>query len=80
METSHKGLYLPFGQSIEVDPVNPGVLFVVVDNTYNWLAEDFECLYRSRMAVATGITSLKYPPTTPAPTAFSVTTSLKLHR
>jgi hypothetical protein len=42
-----KGLFLPFGQSIEVDPINPDLVFVVVDNSYNWLAEDFEGLYRS---------------------------------
>ncbi len=42
-----KGLYLPFGQSIAVDPHNPDVVFIIVDNAYNYLAKEFEGLYRS---------------------------------
>ncbi|MBN1999651.1 T9SS type A sorting domain-containing protein [candidate division KSB1 bacterium] len=42
-----KGLYLPFGQSIAVDPNDPDFVFIIVDNSYNYLAENFEGLYRS---------------------------------
>ncbi len=42
------GLYLPFGQSIQVDPNDPNIVFLVVDNSYNYLAAEFEGLYRSR--------------------------------
>ena len=42
-----KGLYLPFGQSIMVDPNDPNIVFIIVDNSYNYLAQDFEGLYRS---------------------------------
>jgi photosystem II stability/assembly factor-like uncharacterized protein len=46
-KTVGKGLYLPCSQSIEVDPVNPETVFVIVDNAWNWMAEDFQGLYRS---------------------------------
>lgn len=46
-KTTGKGLYLQYGQSIEVDPVRPELVFVIVDNVWNWMAEDFEGLYRS---------------------------------
>ena len=46
-KTTGKGLYLQCGQSIEVDPVDPNVIFVIVDNVWNWMAEEFEGLYRS---------------------------------
>ena len=50
-ETWHKcsdaGLFLPFGQSIQVDPHNPDLVFLIVDNSYNWLAQAYEGLYRS---------------------------------
>ncbi|MBN1482627.1 T9SS C-terminal target domain-containing protein [candidate division KSB1 bacterium] len=42
-----KNLYLPFGQSIMVDPNDPDIVFIIVDNSYNYLAQDFEGLYRS---------------------------------
>ncbi|MEX0885331.1 MAG: hypothetical protein WD009_02725 [Phycisphaeraceae bacterium] len=44
------GLYVPMGQSVQVDPVNPDVVFTIVDNAWNWLAEDFTGLYRSQDA------------------------------
>jgi photosystem II stability/assembly factor-like uncharacterized protein len=46
--TIGRGLYLKYGQSIEVDPVNPDKVFVIVDNV--WLGEidkEFEGVYRS---------------------------------
>jgi len=50
-ETWHKcldkGLYLPFGQSIQVDPNDPNLVFLTVDNSYNYLAQEFEGVYRS---------------------------------
>ncbi|MBN1558730.1 T9SS type A sorting domain-containing protein [candidate division KSB1 bacterium] len=42
------GLFLPFGQSIQVDPNDPDIVFIIVDNSYNYLAGEFEGLYRSR--------------------------------
>jgi photosystem II stability/assembly factor-like uncharacterized protein len=42
-----KGLHLRWCQSIEVDPVNPDIVFVVADNLKNWLAEKLQGLYRS---------------------------------
>ena len=46
--TIGKGLYLRYSQSIEVDPVNPDKLFVIVDNVW-WddLNRDFEGIYMS---------------------------------
>ncbi|MDY6934454.1 MAG: hypothetical protein SVZ03_09565 [Spirochaetota bacterium] len=41
------GLWLNNGQSIEVDPVDPNTVFFIVAHSYNWLAEDYEGLYRS---------------------------------
>ncbi len=41
------GLFLPFGQSIMVDPNDSHLVFIIVDNSYNYLAEEFEGLYRS---------------------------------
>ncbi|RQW04794.1 hypothetical protein EH222_10645, partial [candidate division KSB1 bacterium] len=38
------GLYLPFGQSIQVDPNDPDIVFIIVDNSYNYLAGEFEGL------------------------------------
>jgi len=43
-----KNLSLICGQSIEVDPVNPNIVFVIVAHVWNWLAEDYEGLYRSK--------------------------------
>ena len=48
-KTLDKGLYLPFGQSIEVDPVNPDLVMMVVDNTYmvRGSVDDYQGIYRS---------------------------------
>ena len=42
------GLFLPFGQSIAADPQDPKTVFITVDNSYNYLAQEFEGLYRSK--------------------------------
>jgi len=42
------GLWLQFGQSIEVDPNDPDLVFIIVDQSYNYKANGFEGLYRSR--------------------------------
>ena len=42
-----KGLYLNMGQSIEVDPVNPDIVFLTVDDAWNHLNRDSQGLYRS---------------------------------
>lgn len=44
------GLWVNKGQSIEVDPEDPLTVFFVVDNSYDWLAEGWEGLYRSEDA------------------------------
>ena len=41
------GLYLPFGQSIQVDPNNPDIVFIIVDPSYNYKVKNFNGLYRS---------------------------------
>lgn len=41
------GMNVIAGQSIEVDPVNPDVVFAVVDDSYNYLVENYQGLYRS---------------------------------
>lgn len=43
-----KGLHVNAGQSIAVDPDDPAVVFIVVDNAWNWLAPEYEGLYRSQ--------------------------------
>jgi len=47
LKTIGKGLYLRYGQSIEVDPINPKIVFVIVDNVWNRMAKDYEGVYRS---------------------------------
>ena len=42
-----KGLFLQFGQSIAADPVNPHILFLIVDERYNYLAKEYQGVYRS---------------------------------
>jgi photosystem II stability/assembly factor-like uncharacterized protein len=46
-KTIDKGLYANKGQSIEVDPVNPNLVFLETDNSWNWLVKDYKGLYRS---------------------------------
>ncbi len=48
-KTLDKGLYLQFGQSIEVDPANPLLVMMVVDKTWMWRGKvaDFQGIYRS---------------------------------
>ncbi len=46
-KTLDKGLYANKGQSIEVDPVNPCIVFLESDNAWNWLAKNYKGLYRS---------------------------------
>jgi photosystem II stability/assembly factor-like uncharacterized protein len=41
------GLYANKGQSIEVDPINPNILFLEVDNSWNRFAKDYTGVYRS---------------------------------
>jgi photosystem II stability/assembly factor-like uncharacterized protein len=42
-----KGLFLSLGQSIAVDPVNPDIVFIILDERYNYLAGDYQGVYRS---------------------------------
>ena len=46
-KTLDKGLFLQFGQSIQVDPHNPDIVFLTVDNSYIWMAGHLEGVYRS---------------------------------
>lgn len=41
------GLYLQFGQSIQVDPNNPDIVFIIVDPSYNYKVKNYNGLYRS---------------------------------
>ncbi|MDD4226875.1 MAG: T9SS type A sorting domain-containing protein [Mariniphaga sp.] len=41
------GLFLPYGQSIEVDPVNPDIVLVILDDSYNYRATQYQGVYRS---------------------------------
>lgn len=41
-------LSLICGQSIEVDPVDPDIVFFIVSPAWNWLAEEYGGLYRSK--------------------------------
>jgi photosystem II stability/assembly factor-like uncharacterized protein len=51
--TIGEGLYLPMGQSVEVDPVNPDVVFITVAASYNHLGRAAQGVYRSDDAGAT---------------------------
>lgn len=42
-----KGLFLPFGQSIAVDPVNPEIALIIIDDAYNYLAGNYQGVYRT---------------------------------
>lgn len=42
-----KGLFLSNGQSIAVDPVNPDIVMIIVDERYNYMAPDYQGVYRS---------------------------------
>ncbi|MFW5831180.1 MAG: VPS10 domain-containing protein, partial [Prolixibacteraceae bacterium] len=42
-----KGLFLSLGQSIAVDPVDPDIVFIILDERYNYLAGDYQGVYRS---------------------------------
>jgi len=46
-KTLDRGLWVNNGQSIEVDPVDPKSLFLVSDNRWNFLGENYQGLYRS---------------------------------
>ncbi|MBN2040401.1 MAG: hypothetical protein JW864_10185 [Spirochaetes bacterium] len=46
-KTLDKGLYANKCQSIEVDPANPDIVFLIADNAWNRLAKDYKGLYRS---------------------------------
>jgi photosystem II stability/assembly factor-like uncharacterized protein len=41
------GLFLPFGQSIAVDPVDPDIVMIILDDSYNYLAKNYQGVYRS---------------------------------
>lgn len=41
------GLYINNGQSIAVDPIDPNIVFLELDNAYNYQATQAEGLYRS---------------------------------
>ncbi len=41
------GLHVNKGQSIEVDSVNPQLIFLIADNSWNRYIDGFEGLYRS---------------------------------
>jgi photosystem II stability/assembly factor-like uncharacterized protein len=45
--TLDKGMNVIAGQSIEVDPVNPDIVFAIIDATFDWYVENKEGLYRS---------------------------------
>ncbi|MEP4077951.1 hypothetical protein [Haloferula sp.] len=48
-KTVGAGLPSRYGQSIEVDPDDPETVFIILDNSFNWLLPDSaEGLYRSR--------------------------------
>lgn len=48
-KTIGAGLPTPHGQSIEVDPVDPNTVFIILDKSYNYLLPDSdEGVYRSR--------------------------------
>ncbi len=47
-KTLGKGLYVLAGQSIEVDPVDPKIVFAIMDETWIWMHEEFQGLYRSK--------------------------------
>ena len=42
-----KGLFLGFGQSIAVDPVDHDVVLIILDEKYNYLAPKYQGVYRS---------------------------------
>lgn len=46
-KTQGKGLYAIAGQSIEVDPADPRIVFVIMDNAHDFINQDFQGLYRS---------------------------------
>jgi photosystem II stability/assembly factor-like uncharacterized protein len=46
-KTLDKGLYANKGQSIEVDPINPNIVFLEADNSWNRFARDYKGIYRS---------------------------------
>ncbi|HUT58643.1 MAG TPA: hypothetical protein VNA25_12430 [Phycisphaerae bacterium] len=46
-KTLGKGMFVRAGQSIEVDPVDPNTVLAIVDNAWDYLAKDFEGVYRS---------------------------------
>jgi hypothetical protein len=48
MKCLDEGLWVNKGQSIEVDPEDPDTVFFEVDNSYDYLAEGWEGIYRSR--------------------------------
>jgi len=45
-----QGLYLPFAQSVECDPVNADVVHVIVSRAYDHLGRGLQGLYRSEDA------------------------------
>lgn len=42
-----KGLFLPVCLGIAVDPANPDIAFITVDNSFNWMAVAAEGVYRT---------------------------------
>ncbi|MFC1888398.1 hypothetical protein ACFL4G_01440 [Thermodesulfobacteriota bacterium] len=46
-KTLGKGLYTVAGQSVEVDPVDPRIVFAIMDNAQDYMNQEFEGLYRS---------------------------------
>ncbi len=43
----NRGMYVHCGQSIQVDPADPNIVFAIVDDSSNYLISDFQGLYRS---------------------------------
>ncbi len=47
-KTLGKSLWLQFGESIEVDPVDPDTIFLIVSNSYNYKSIAYAGIYRSK--------------------------------
>jgi photosystem II stability/assembly factor-like uncharacterized protein len=46
-KTRGEGLHVFAGQSVEVDPLLPNVLLAIVDNSWSWMHDDLNGVYRS---------------------------------
>ncbi len=46
-KTRGEGLHVFAGQSVEVDPLRPNVVLAIVDNSWSWMHDDLNGVYRS---------------------------------